>query len=162
MKNFFTYVFFLLLFTALPLFPQIRVTVIPFSNMNGNMQYNKYCFTLQDSIQKVLSERLANSTKYVVVPYDSVEAILTGLNLDPTNPQYLSDMWKAVKTLNIQKVISGDFNFEANKFLINSMIINVRTRLADPNYQVHDLFLPEAKIFDSVKMILDGLIEGFQ
>ncbi|MCX6156163.1 MAG: hypothetical protein NT007_18595 [Candidatus Kapabacteria bacterium] len=151
--------FFFLTVTA---FSQIRVTVIPFINTSGNMKFNKFNLMLQDSLQKSFIAKFNGTEKTVFVPFDSVEAVLTGMNVDPSNPQYLSDMWKAIKKLNIQKVVSGDFNYEADKFLINASIIKVSSKLPDNIFKVQDLFYNEDKIFDCIKVIVDGLSGSFQ
>ena len=115
---------YLLLFFALTLFAnaQIRVAVLPFENADGRMEFNIYSYQLQDSLTKALIARDVEAKNYQVVPIDSIEILLAELNIDPSNPQYLSDMWKVVDKLNCNKVITGNFNIQGDKFLLNAYI----------------------------------------
>lgn len=91
------------------------------------------------------------------MPQDSVEAILASLNLDPMNPQYQSDMWKAVDALNVDRVIIGNFNIQAGKFLINAYIYDPTIKLPDPRYQAKDIFKSEDKIYECIPIITKRL-----
>ena len=91
-------------------FSQTRVAVLPFQNMDGQIDYNILCYDLQEALTEALIEADDTGESYYIVPADSVEIILAELNLDPSNPQYKSDMWKAVELLNIKKVVVGNFN----------------------------------------------------
>ena len=136
---------------------QIRVVVLPFQNMDGAISLNVWSYKLQDSVAKVILSLDPNGKYYQLVPSDSVDNLLTQFNLDPTNPQYPSDMWKAVKMLNVNKVISGNFNVKNQRYLINAYIYNVRTKLADPDNQAKDIFKKEENVMESVGIIVDAI-----
>ena len=139
---------------------QTRIAVLPFQNMDGKLERNIWCYKLQDSLTNALKAKDPDCKYFKIVPSDSIEQILAGMNLDPNNPQYLSDMWKAVKILNIEKVISGNFNIQADRYLINAYIYEVRTRMAVPDYQARDIFKSEENIMESIPMIVKRIIKG--
>lgn len=137
-----------------------RVAFLPFKNMDGKMELNKWCYSLQDSLQKHFAELDQNNAKMYVVPYDSVEMILAELNLDPSNPQYDSDMWKVVENLHAEYVITGNFVFKAERFIINAYIIDVSMKLQVTSHQARDVFVPMDRILSAVKPIAKKL-QGF-
>jgi TolB-like protein len=148
-------------FNIINVFAQPRVAVFPFQNMDGKMELNIWSFKLQDSLTKAM-EAINNKGQFFnIVPNDSVEQLLTELNIDPMNPQYPSDMWKVAKILNVQKIITGNFNIQAERFLINAYVYDVRTRLANPKNQAKDIFKAEANIFESIPEIVKELIPVF-
>lgn len=166
MKNngikFFSFIL-IFIFTSQICFSKIRIVVIPFQNMDGNLELNIVSYQLSDSLNLKLLEDKELTEKVEIVPLDSVEMVMADLNLDPTNPQYPSDMWKAIAMLNVSKVVTGNFNVQAERFLINAYIYDVETKLPDPQYQVRDIFKKREKIFDSIgiisRKIKDGLIK---
>ena len=133
----------LLLFAMSSAQSQMRIAVLPFQNMDGAINLNVWSYKLQDSVSKLARELDPEEKLFRIVPSDSVEDILTQMNLDPTNPQYPSDMWKAVKLLNVNKVITGNFNTKNQRYLINAYIYDVRTKMANPTYQAKDKFKKE-------------------
>jgi TolB-like protein len=133
---------------------QTRIVVLPFANMDGNIKLNIYSYKLQDSLFKALQQFDPDGKNFQLVPLDSVEIILADLNLDPNNPQYQTDMWKAVKLLKVQKVVSGNFNLQAERFLINGYIIDVETKLYDKANQARDIFKKEERILEAVPTII--------
>lgn len=137
-----------------------RVAFLPFKNMDGKIELNKWCYALQDSLQKHFAELDPNNEKMYVVPYDSVELILSELNLDPSNPQFDSDMWKVVENLNVNYVISGNFVFQAQRFLINTYIYDVSMKLQVNSHQARDIFVPMDKVLNAIKPIAKKL-QGF-
>jgi TolB-like protein len=155
LELFFSLIILCLSFSSLS--AQTRLAVLPIQNMDGKMDMNIYCYKIQDSLYKTLVTLDPQSTNFVVVPPDSIEALLTELNIDPTNPQYPSDMWKIVKRLNIQKVICGNFNLSSGKFLMNAYIYDVRTKMPNNQYQARDIFLDMDKIMDCVPQIMKEL-----
>ena len=147
-----------IIFFSSNVFNQVRIAVLPFQNMDGKLTLNIYSYKLQDSITKVLLEKDQGEKYYHVVPLDSIESILSELNLDPTNPQYPSDVWKAVKRVNVKYVISGNFNIQAERFLINAYIYEVETKLPDLDHQARDIFKSEERIFEAVKIIIKNIL----
>lgn len=119
---------------------QTRIAVLPFQNQEGKIDLNIWSYNLQDSLQKALLALDTQQEHYQLVPADSIEDLLAELNLDPTNPQYPSDMWKAVASLNVEKVVSGNFYIRAGKLLINAYVYDVRTKLPDTKHQAKNIF----------------------
>jgi len=141
---------------------QIRVAVLPFENADGRMEFNIYSYQLQDSLTKALISRDADEKNYHVVPIDSIEILLAEMNIDPANPQYLSDMWKVVEKLNCNKVITGNFNVQGDKFLLNAYIYLPEMKLADPRFQVKDVFKDLNKIYEAVPIMCRTLCPGLK
>jgi hypothetical protein len=96
-----------------------------------------------------------------VVPSDSVNEVLASLNLDPQNPQYDSDLWKAVAMLNIRRVVSGGFNLQGDKLLVNVYIYEVTTKLPDPVNQAKNLFKPKDQIMEIIPKIIKKISPAF-
>lgn len=141
---------------------QVRVAVFPFRNMDGNLKLNIWCYQLQDSLMKALIKANEGAAMYAIVPADSIEMMLTELNIDPSNPQYETDMWTVAKKLNCKKVVTGNFNYQAERFLINAYIYDVKLKLAHPNYQARDIFKSEQNIYEAVNEIVESLLPAFQ
>ncbi|MGB9913796.1 MAG: hypothetical protein ACPLRO_10565 [Candidatus Kapaibacteriota bacterium] len=150
-----------LLFLLVPLiFSQLRIAVLPFQNMDGDLSLNLLSYRLQDSVANLLRSYDSTKKHFVVIPSDSIDYLVSQFNLDPTNPQYPTDMWKAVKILNADAVISGTFNRKAERILINAYIYDVNTKLAYPDYQARDIFKPEDKVMEAVPIIVKKLLPG--
>lgn len=162
--NLHTLVFIAILLTTFSLYygiafsQPIRIVVIPFQNMDGKMDHNILSYQLQDSVSSLLKLKDPNSQHYYLVPDDSVQLLLTELNVDPTNAQYPSDIWKVVKQLNVKYVVSGNFNLQDKNILINAYIYNSKTRLPSSQYQVRDIFLVDGHALEAVPTIVDGLL----
>lgn len=138
-------------------YSQHRIAVLPFKNMDGKLNYNIWCYKLQDSLEKKLIAEDPDNYNYIVVPADSIEIILADLNLDPTNPQYESDMWKAVKQLNIDRVVSGNFYIQRNRLIINAFVYDVDLKIPHPDYQAKNIFKSEDKVLSAVPIISQKL-----
>ncbi|PKL78524.1 MAG: hypothetical protein CVV25_11220 [Ignavibacteriae bacterium HGW-Ignavibacteriae-4] len=151
-----------LLIAATSLFAQTRVAVLPFQNMDGNIDYNILCYDLQESLTTALIDADDSGEEYYIVPADSVEIVLSELNLDPSNPQYKSDLWKAVQMLNIKKVVVGTFNKQSDKFLINAYIYDVKMRMAYPNNQAKDIFKTREQILEAIPEIVSAIQPGLK
>lgn len=153
----------LLLFfiSVLNLNSQIRIAFFPFQNKDGDMKFQHWCYDLQDSLYRVFLERDPEGQYYQIVPPDSVELLLTEMNMDPANPQYETDMWTAAKKLNARKVVTGNFNYQAERYLINAYIYDVRTKLAHPQFQARDIFKSEERIYESISEITEALLPFF-
>ncbi len=133
---------------------------MPFENMDGNLELNVWCYDLRDSLLTALSAEDPEGKYFHIVPTDSVEEAIAELNLDPDNPQYKSDVIKALKILKIKKVVSGNFIFRAENLLINGYIFDVRMRLIDPKHQARNIFKTEDKIFEAIPEIVKGIRGG--
>lgn len=140
---------------------QVRIAVFPFQNRDGDMKFNVWCYKLQDSLFKELFTKDPEQKYFILIPADSIEMMLAEMNLDPNNPQYDTDMWTAAEKLNVKKVITGNFNYQAERFLINAFIYDVRMRLPHPTYQARDIFKGEERLFESIPIIVEGLLPAF-
>lgn len=139
-------------------FSQLRVAVLPFQNMDGNLENNAWSFRLQDSVSTLLMELQHESLGFIVVPPDSVEEALAEYNLDPMSPEFDSDMWKAINDLNIDKVISGSFVLvSSTRFVVNAYVYDVALKLPDPDHQAHNLSRPEKRLYEVVPIIVKQL-----
>jgi len=139
---------------------QQRLAVLPFKNLDGNLDYNVWCFNLQDSLSRSLRNTDPDEKNFRIVPIDSVEMALAEFNLNPDNPQYFSDLWKAVKKLNVAKVVSGEFNVQGETIIINAKIYDVKLKLPLPNNQARDVFRKVNNTYDAVPEITAALTEG--
>jgi TolB-like protein len=157
----FTFIFIVIISSQIS-FSKTRIVVLPFQNMDGHLELNLISYQLSDSLNLKLLEDEELTDKVEIVPLDSVEMVMADLNLDPTNPQYPSDMWKAIALLNVEKVVTGNFNVQAERFLINAYIYDVATKLPDPEYQVRDIFKKREKIFDSIGIISRKIKDGLK
>lgn len=139
---------------------QERIAVLPFRNMDGNLALNHWCAKFSDSVAAGLRLRDSAHKYYFVVAQDTVAETLAMLNLDPTNPQYESDLWKAVAMLKITRVITGNFNVQAGKMLINCYNYEVATKLPHPVGQARNLFKSLEKPLETVPTIINKMLLG--
>ena len=141
-------------------FSQKRIAVLPFQNMDGKFEFNEWCYSLQDSLSKVLSSADPEELAYRIVPADSVEAALADLNLDPANPQYFTDMWKAIAKLNVKKVVCGSFIVEGGSMLIKAAVYDVKLKLPHPKHQATNIFKDLDKAFEAIEEISNVVRPG--
>jgi TolB-like protein len=139
-----------------------RIAFLPFQNMDGNMVLNIYCYQLQDSLSKAFALADPEEKYYHIIPSDSVDGLLAEMNLDPNNPQYATDMWKAAKMLAVEYVVTGNFNMQAKRLLINAYVYDVITKLPDPDHQARDLFKKEEQVLSAVSVMLKQLKPFFE
>jgi TolB-like protein len=136
---------------------QQRIAVIPFQNADGKMENNVLCYQYQDNLQKELAKLDPTGKYYHLVPADSIENLLAQMNIDPKNPQYASDLWKAVKMLNVQSVITGNFNIQSDKIVVNAYVYNSRTKMPNRQHQAIDIFKDKNAPMSAIAEIIDGL-----
>lgn len=161
MKTFFVRFMLLILFLSVgTIFSQTRIAVLPFQNMDGPLEYSKWCFQLQDSVAKLLKQQDPDENYFRIVPIDSIEALTAEMNLDPSNPQYETDVWKAVHTLNAKYVVSGFFIVDGSRVVVSAFIYDAEFKLPDPNYQAKDIRKKKEKIMEVPEIIVDQLYPG--
>jgi TolB-like protein len=139
---------------------QLRVAVLPFRNMDGAIKYNPWCQQLSDSLTKELLAIDPAQTKFMIIPADSIEMAISELNLDPTNPQYESDVWKAVKSLKADRVIQGNFFMQHERVLLNAYIFDPETKMSDPAHQAKNLYKSPETILEVIKPMARKLHPG--
>jgi len=140
----------------------IRIAVLPFQNMDGLIERNIWSYQLQDTIYDMLLAEDPNKESYYLVPIDSIEILLADMNIDPTNPQYPSDMWKAVDMLKAEQVVTGNFDFHGGKFLINAYIYDTEMRLPLTRHQARDIFKDPDSIMEAAPLIIKRLLPGLK
>ncbi len=141
-------------------FAQTRVAVLPFRNMDGAIKYNPWCIQLADSLTHELLTIDPAQKKFVIIPADSIDMAISELNLDPTNPQYESDVWKAVKSLGAERVIQGNFFMQHERVLLNAYIFDPETKMSDPTNQAKNMYKSPAAILDVIKPMARKLHPG--
>ncbi len=143
-------------------FAQQRVAVLPFRNMDRDIQYNAWSVQLADSVYKALRQHEGNGTDYVLIEPDSIEMAIADLNLDPTNPQYESDMWKAVRTLGATKAVQGNFQLRGDRVLINCYVYDMSSMLPDGTNQAKDLYKSITTFLETVRPIVKRIAPGLK
>ncbi|MBU3678272.1 MAG: hypothetical protein FGM32_01530 [Candidatus Kapabacteria bacterium] len=139
---------------------QPRVVVLPFRNMSHDIQYNSWNYKFADSLRSALIEADPAGGSYTIVPADSVELALADLNLDPDNPQYESDMWKAVRNLKALKAVQGNFQLRGERVLINCYIYDMESMLADETNQAKDIFKTPTTFLEAIRPIVKRIRPG--
>jgi len=160
-KNIILTLIILFYFSTLSIFGQLKIAILPFSNLDGNFDFNKYCYEIQDSLTKAFAEIDPNSKHIIVIPVSAVDDALSNLNIDANSPSFDVDKWKVLEELSCDRVISGTFRIAGNRFLINSYIYYPDTRLSDQQFQAKDIFKKEEKILESVATIVKQLSKAF-
>ncbi|MFM8438101.1 MAG: hypothetical protein ACKOAX_06465 [Candidatus Kapaibacterium sp.] len=139
---------------------QSRVAVLPIRNMDGNLGLNSYCYSIADSLRSALSASPSHGKDFIVVPSDSIEAVLAELNLDPNSPQYESDLWKSVAILRCDLAVTGSFNTNAGKMLVNVYSYSVATKMPNLAHAAVNIFKAPEKILSMVPVMRDRLVPG--
>lgn len=149
-------------FCTISSYAQIRAVVLPFRNSEGDIKYNAWTFALADSLRTSLLAYEPGQKNFTMVPADSVEMAVSELNLDPTNPQYESDVWKAVASMGVTKVVWGNFFLRNGKVLLNAYVYDIQTKIADPVNQAKDLYKSPENYLESVKAMTKKLYPGIK
>ncbi|GAB1430425.1 hypothetical protein MASR2M18_12580 [Ignavibacteria bacterium] len=150
-------------FMAITAAAQERVAVFPFRNMDGQMEYNIWRERLSDSLTIALQQEDMEYKAFYIVPSDSVAEILAAMNLDPNNPQYESDKWKAATQLNVSRVITGNFNIQSGgKMSLNVYIYDIETKLPDINHQVKNLYRDVDKVLETIPKMVKKLLPALK
>ena len=154
--------FALMIVATAPLFAQQRIAVLPFRNMDHDIKYNLWSMEMADSLYKALLATEGNGVDFVLVPPDSIEMAIAELNLDPLNPQYESDMWKAIRLLNVTKAVQGNFQMRNDRVLINCYVYDIASMLSDNVYQAKDLFKSHTTYLETIRPIVKRIYPGLK
>lgn len=133
---------------------QVRIAVLPFRNMDHDIKYNVWCIEFADSLRSALLAADPAGVSYHIVPADSIEMAIAALNLDPTNPQYESDMWKAVRGMGVRKAVQGNFQLRGERVLINCYVYDMESMLADQTNQAKDLYKMPTTYLEAIRPIV--------
>jgi hypothetical protein len=154
---FVSFILTLLLAGGLDLVAQKRVVVIPFRNMDGLIDLNVWRYELSDSLRLALIDKDPEGKLYHIVDPDSVEMAISEFNLDPTNVQYESDVWRAVELLNADYCIQGNFVVRSGRVLLNAYVYSVEYKMADPEHQAKDIFRKPDDVLSAVALMAKKL-----
>ena len=149
------------LLLSIDLFSQTNIVILPFSNLDGEYSHNQWCYELQDSLEKELKALDPEEKYYKSMPVEEINEILSDLNIDANNPLFDAEKWQAIKELEVDRVISGNFRIIAKRYLINGYIYYPETQLLDPDFQAKDIFKREDKILEAPKAIAKRLSQAF-
>ncbi|MBI2793086.1 MAG: hypothetical protein HYX66_00370 [Ignavibacteria bacterium] len=141
---------------------QQRVVVLPFRNMDGEISLNEWSHTLADSLRKSLLAVDTSQKNFIIVDPDSVELIISEFNIDPSNAQYESDVWRAVEKLGATKVVQGNFLRRGERVLMNAYIYDVEFKMADAVNQAKDLYEKPATYLNAVRVMTKKLYPGLK
>lgn len=141
---------------------QTRIAVLPFRNMDHDIKYNVWCIQFADSLRSALQSQDPTAATYQIVPADSVEMAIAALNLDPNNPQYESDMWKAVRSLGVKKAVQGNFQLRGERVLINCYVYDMESMLADQTNQAKDLYKMPTTYLEAIRPIVKRITPALQ
>jgi TolB-like protein len=151
MKKFLTSIIILILLSGTYLLSQEprRVAILPYQNMDGNLELNIWNYTMQEKLAEQLMERDPDEFNYKIISIDSIEMVLAQYNLDPNDPEYETDMWNAVKDLQAEYVITGNFIKSENRLIFNTNIIHVKYKLPLSKYKSKDISITIPDDIDS-------------
>jgi TolB-like protein len=153
-------IFALIIVSYITVFSQQRIAVLPFYNMDGKEELNKFCYQLQDSLSKELIVNNKGDVKFYVVPNDSIELVLAEMNFDPNSPSYKDDLWKALEKLKCNKAVIGELQQQGSKLVVNASLCIVDLRLPIPAYSLRNLFVKPEEIYKVIPPICRKLLPG--
>lgn len=141
---------------------QVRVVVLPFRNMDGEIALNAWSQELADSVRKGLLAVDPQQTNFVIVDPDSVELVISEFNIDPTNAQYESDVWRAIAKMKANKVVQGNFFRRGDRVLMNAYVYDAEYKMADPVNQAKDLYKTQTTYLEAVRVMVKKLYPGLK
>ncbi|GBD04626.1 hypothetical protein HRbin20_00192 [bacterium HR20] len=141
---------------------QVRVAVLPIKNLDGNMQLLTYSYAIADSLRGLLERHELHGKQFVVIPADSMEQALAEFNLDPSSPQFESDLWRAIAKLHCTYAITGSFEITGGRMVLNLYAYDVATKLADQTHAARNLFKAPEQIFDVLPIAVKRLVPALK
>jgi TolB-like protein len=151
------------IFTAtISAYSQVRVAVLPFRNMDGKIALNEWSVALRDSIVASLVAADPEGKTFRVIPTDTLEMAISDLNLDPTNPQYESDVWKAVLGLGATYVVQGNFLTEGERVLLNAYAYTAASRMPNSTHQAKNIVKSPTTYLTAVPLIVKRLLPALK
>ncbi len=151
-----------LIASVLSLSAQVRVAVLPIKNLDGNLQLLTYSYAIADSLRALLAEHPEHGKTFVVIPPDTMEQALAEFNLDPTSPQFESDLWRAIAKLNCAYAITGSFEITGGRMVLNLYAYDVKTKLADQTNAARNLFKTPENIFQVLPIAVRKLVPALR
>ncbi|MCX7930530.1 MAG: hypothetical protein N2663_07410 [Chlorobi bacterium] len=141
---------------------QVRVAVLPIKNLDGNMRLLTYSYAIADSLRTLFMHHPDHGTGFTVIPADTMEQALAEFNLDPTSPQFESDLWRAIARLNCKYAITGSFEVTGGRMVLNLYAYDVTTKLADPTNAARNLFKAPEYIFEVLPTAVKKLVPALK
>ena len=155
------YVITFFLFFSVVVCSQTKIAILPFSNLDGNADYNKYCYEIQDSLTKAFLNVDAEKKIIDVLSLEEVDNAMSDMNLDANAPNFDGEKWRVLEILQCDRVISGTFRVVGERFVVNAYIYYPATRVSDLVHQAKDIFKREDKILEVVPVITRRLSKAF-
>lgn len=140
-------------------FSQTTVAVLPFRNMDGNIKLDVYSSKLSDSLYKEI-EKIAGELGIKLITNEQVEKTISSLKEGETHPNYEATMWKAAEMLGTNKVVSGTFNMQNDRLLVNAYIYDSVLRLQDSQNKAINLFKAPESVMEVIPIIVRKLKPG--
>lgn len=156
------YTILVLLCAVYSLVGQVRVAVLPIKNLDGNMQLLTYSYAIADSLRVLLSAHPEHGKQFSVLPADTMEQALAEFNLDPSSPQFESDLWRGIAKLNCKYAITGSFEITGGRMVLNLYVYDVATKLADQTHAARNLFKAPDKIFEVLPIAVKKLVPALR
>lgn len=138
----------------------LRIAVLPFKNIDGNEEFNKWSVELQERLAAEIVNGDPEEYNYKVIPIDSIAAKVKEMQLDPHDNEYESKMWKIAESFEVDRVVSGTYIFEDGRLLINAFVYDIKLKLPHPEHQAKDLFVPPSKVDKVIPVIHKRLRQG--
>lgn len=140
-------------------FAQTTIAVLPFRNMDGNINLDMYSSKLSDSLYKEI-EKISTELGIKLITNEQVEKAINSLKEGEAHPNYEATMWKAAELLGTNKVVSGTFNMQNDRLLVNAYIYDSKLRMQDPQNKAVNLFKAPAAVFEVIPIIVRKLKPG--
>lgn len=150
---------FLFCLTFIDSFSQTTIAVLPFRNMDGNIKLDAYSSKLSDSLYKEI-EKIAGELGIKLISNEQVEKAIASLKEGETHPNYEATMWKAAEMLGTNKVVSGTFNMQNDRLLVNAYIYDSVLRLQDSQNKAINLFKSPESVMEVIPIIVRKLKPG--
>lgn len=125
---------------------QDRIVVLPFTNLDGREELNKYCKMFQDSLITHFVKGDPDELNYRIVPPDSIQYMLDKIGTDHTKPSYQDDLWAVIEGLGCKRAVMGELNMNGEKIVVNVSVYDVEMRLPLPQHQIRNLFAPPSRL----------------
>ena len=140
-------------------FSQTIIAVLPFRNMDGNINLDMYSSKLSDSLYKEI-EKISSELGIKLIANEQVESAINSLKEGEAHPNYEATMWKAAELLGTHKVVSGTFNMQNDRLLVNAYIYDSKLRMQDPQNKAINLFKAPSAVFEVIPIIVRKLKPG--
>lgn len=141
---------------------QVRVAVLPVKNSTGNLKLLSYSYAIADTLRTLLAAHPDNGKTFFVIPADSIEQALAEFSVDPSSPQYESDLWRAIARLQCKYAITGSFDVTGERMVLNLYVYDVATKLADQTHAARNLFRAPEKIFEVLPRAVKQLVPALK